>query len=573
MDKEEDINKPFDKKEKEWLINLIKKDLVRKETPKEKVKTVRPKSKIQFLFREFYSRLRNGDSADCLDKFYEEELRDYQQKSLFANVIVTFAKRLKLNKISYPYDEDDYQKLFFAIAEKKMEEPIDTMGILLDMINKEYPSLISEELEPNEEKDQNDWELFANSEVENLRENIEQNREQYKEEYARIEKTKKTKIELLAERLNNIILLGKDNWELILYSILSTYSPKIKINSIPTRNNLHLLLVGDISTAKSKLYRMLNRISPKSDIYNDVTKPSLEGIATNGGIEQGIIDYCNNGMLILPEFNNIYEFSLLRDILDSDKIKIAKRGNIKEVELNINLFCASNPINDFFQNEIKLRKQIGFSEGILSRFDILIPLMNSIEKNELIISKMDIFSSGNNGVDLEGIGEVLNTLAIGMERIKSICLSENQKLRLKETFLAHNSELEERPLLIPRDLELLARLVNVIVCSNFYEREVKNGVLYANDKDIEKAIAFFEHLIVIRKQLYTSIERHIFTIEDRILMEIVKANEGIKANDLVELVTNQNLCGRATVYRKIKQLVRDGKIVQKGLRNMELSMR
>jgi DNA replicative helicase MCM subunit Mcm2 (Cdc46/Mcm family) len=314
------------------------------------------------------------------------------------------------------------------------------------------------------------------------------------------------------------------------------------------------MLVGDISTAKSKTMRILERISPKADWFTKITEATLEGVSTRGGIEDGIIDKANNGSLLFMDLTEQH-ISTIREIMDNDRLKIGKGGNEKEIDLDITIQVAENPKSDFFINETLLREQISFTDGLLSRFDVLIPLTTTKEKNEMLLDKINLFGDTENNINLESIAQILKTKAVGMREVKEVVLTNEQKDMIKKIFLKHNIDLKNRPLLVLRDYETLARLVNVVVVSNFFNRKLTEGVIQAEDKDIEKAIMLWETLIDLRKTLFTKDNRiTIITIEDKILMEIARYGGKIDCVELEKAVVNNGVCSRATFYRKIERL-------------------
>jgi len=303
----------------------------------------------------------------------------------------------------------------------------------------------------------------------------------------------------IAAGLNRIVVLDEDVWQLILYSLLSPYCPRVRINSMPARANLHTLLVGDIASGKSRICKIVETISPKASRIARVTEASLEGIAMKGYIEPGVIDLCNNGILIFPEFHTLYEkFKILREAMDCSRLTIIKGGETKQVNVNITFFAGCNPRQDFFQMGRKLRGQVPFKEGILSRFDILIPLVTTCEKNKRLLDNINIFGNCAEWVDLMKIGNTLSGISKEISKVKEVTLCSEQRRRVKLVFLTHNQDIGKRPLLLLRDLETISRLINVIaVSARFYERDPYNSVVQATDEDVEKAIDLWESLIDI----------------------------------------------------------------------------
>lgn len=377
-------------------------------------------------------------------------------------------------------------------------------------------------------------------------------------------------IEEMASKLNRVVILDKETWQLIVYSTLSPYSPRIQINGIPVRPNLHTLLVGDVATAKSRICKIVEAISPRSSRVTKVTEAGLEGIGRKGYIETGLIDMCNDGLLIVPEFTKIYQkYKILREMMDCETVTIIKGGETKKVNVNTTFFVGSNPTEDFFRRGGRLRNQIPFREGVFTRFDIVIPLVNTCERNKLLLGKINIFGLCEAEVSLMRIRSILNTIAERMSQVEEVTLSVDQKNMVKEVFLKHNRELPNRPLLLMRDLEILSRLINVITASKF-QKDSFSPIVPATDEDVEEGIEFWEKIVDLRKTLYIGTKREILSVKEKILQEIIKLGR-VRTIELERLIVDiKNLCSRSTFYRKVKNLRMEGKIEQDGLRNGEV---
>jgi len=373
-------------------------------------------------------------------------------------------------------------------------------------------------------------------------------------------------LEEISEGLDKVVVLGKDTWSLMLYSAVSPFSPRIKINGVPTRGNLHTLLVGDVATAKSRVCNIIQMIAPKSDRITKVTEASLEGVAGKGYIEKGLIDASNNGVLIIPEFTTMFQrFKILREVMDADRITIMKAGETKEMDVNITFFAGCNPVKDFFQEGGRLRSQIPFKEGVLSRFDCLIPLLSTCRKNEILLDRINIFGDCEAEVDLLRIRNLLDGMSRKMLRVKEVVLGREQRQRIREVFLRHNKDLDNRPLLLLRDLETISRLVNVIATARGNNGDSANRA--ASDEDVDRGIELWETLIDLRKSLYTRIDREILSVKEKILQEIIKLGRARTVELERVIVNSQSLCSKATFYRKLNELKVEGRIGQDGLRD------
>ena len=546
--------------------------------PKKRVKLRQPKTKIEVILKNFYQQLKEGEgNADCLDKFVENNnLMEYKQIGRFSEFLAELLKKMDLTA-THPLTEEDFQEVFFSIAERVGEED-GNLELIRDFINNKHPDLVDDlDGYSTEEEVNNEWENHVDEEMKQIEENLEKNKEEYRDVINRVERVKANDIDKYANELSKVIVhsLGKENWKLLLYSIMSPYASEFVINSIPIRNTLHVMFVGDISSGKSKICSILKIISPKAEYYSDFTKASFEGVSTKEEIEEGIVDKVMDGILIVPEFKKV-QLPFEREFLDNDTIKIGKGGHEKEVKPNTTLVASINPRDDFFQNGVLLRSQIPEDEGMISRFDVFIPLVVTAQENELILDKLNLFGRAKTSIDLEEIKLNLSTLAKGMKSLKGIKITERQKQMLKDAYKFHNKELPNRPLLILRDLECIARLLSVITMTNYLNRQVeytdgdmKNGIVTVDNKDVEEALSLWEHLIVTREQIYRENKRHIYSLKEMILQEIMTTSQSkIGTKELYErIVEKQGLCKKTTFYDRISQLILEGSIKQIGKKN------
>jgi len=129
-----------------------------------------------------------------------------------------------------------------------------------------------------------------------------------------------------------------------------------------------------------------------------------------------------------------------------------------------------------------------------------------------------------------------------------------------------------------RDLETLARLVNIIATVNFSKRIIKNGLLKAKDEDVNKAVQLWENLINLRVEIYGKHgTRNFATVKEEMMTFIAKMqtyykNEGKEEKVPVaelkeEVVDRRQLVGKTTFYEELRTLRESGDIVQEGKRN------
>ena len=600
--------------DRKWLEALLKKDVKKpKEWSEQDVKEMvatRPPSRIQEIVQGIYWSLTELGSnvkfteegapitmpeEDYFDGWYEsEEIEEYSQKYRLLQFLNTIARAVHNSESdSFAGTKQEFDKLLSGFVLKVLESG-DYLHVIAAVINERYPGLAGEfrsapSAEELSEIDAHEY----NRELQKIAESVESNIEEYASELARIKRAQKTSFEKIALDLDKIVIFGPRNWELMLYSIMSPHAPRLLINNLDYRANIHSLLAGDISTAKSKILKILKLISPKMLVVDETTKATFEGVApTRSGdeIEDGILDLAMGGNMIVEEYTNSFaRMPLMRRAMDGEYIEIWKKGSSKGINVNTTLVAACNPRDDFFIEETEgtFRQQIAFKEGILSRFDNLILLTTTQVKNELIIDKIHLMSTRSSltKIDFAAIKENLETLAEGMKSgaIVRVTITPSQERVLKEAFLNQNRRdkqqriLRNRPLVILRDLETLARFVNIVATVNFSKRKIKDGLLKAKDEDINKAVQLWENLINLRVEIYGRSNRNFTTVKDEIMKFIARTqtyykNEGQEEKVPVaevkeEIVERRKLVGKTTFYEELRMLRESGDIVQDGKRN------
>ena len=539
-------------------------------TPKQR----QPDSMIQDILLKMYTTLRDDHSPDCLDCFYEQELRGYLLKSQVFYFLDGYRKRLGFkSRLNEPETKEDWQEFLFEIAERINEEA-DSLGVLEMMISEKYPGLIPLEHQIDGEELRDEQKAFAERQSEEIMGNIEANREQYAKVNSRNETAKGNLIEETAKELNKLVEIGTSQWELLLYSAISNYCPEIPVSGIKKRCTMHAILYGDISTGKTTVLKILETVAPKALYYTSTTRASFEGLVGADGIEDGVMDRVKDGALLIPEYNSC-NIPYLREFLDNDHIRFAKGGKEKEGKPNTVVITGTNPKSDWWLNNMKLRAQIGEAEGDLSRFDVFLPMVVTKESNAKVVGDWKLFSNDKSEIDLDNIGGNLTDLSTDMAHIKGVNITPDQERTLKDTFMRHNKSLSGGPrpvLLVPRDMETLCRILNVVVISNFSNRKVNDGIVSVRKEDVEKAVELFETLISYREEVYSKSTREIYSLDDKILLKIIEAGGGkeVKTVDVEKVVVREDdrgnqitdndgnplgLCSRATYYRVLKKLI------------------
>lgn len=544
-----------------------------------------PDSMIQGLIKETFNTLReNQGNPDVFDKFYENNVKEYNDKWRYADFILEVMDKLHIRQ---KWDREELkqekqcEKALFRIAERVGEEP-GALDSIRELITDKYPELVADMPEgmcPQEYRDK--YERHIERQVRQMSEGIEP-KEKFREYFDDFKALNNNDIDDVAYRLNQKVDLGQDVWKLLIYSTLSASAEKFIMGGRPTRSSLHTLLIGDISTAKSKALSIIEEISPKADQVDDMTKASFIGSydTSEKQIQEGIVDRIQGGNLIIEEYDKIEKHNgLMRVVFDNSSLSVSKGQDTKEFEeVTTSILTGANPKNDFFTTQQEaLRGQIPFKEGELSRFDVLIPLTNTSEQMEKYTQEMELFGS-KESASMSEAKKMMRALSTKISEVDKVEISNEQSQRIKDGFnqLQVDIDTEHRPtLIIMRDLETLVRLANIVGC--VYKEPDENGVIQIDEEVIDKALSQFETLIDLRKRLYTKKNREKLadTPKDKIYNKILEM-AGMSETSYVEQANLKDKCvqgekgngewivkSKPTFYEKIKELKREERVAEK----------
>lgn len=382
--------------DRQWLEAILNRDVKKPtawtETDVREMVASKAQSRIQGIVQSIYwdllkiqqvmkfaegGEIIDQPDEDYFDGWYEtNDLQDYNQKYKLMQMLNTIARALHVTEPD-GYAKEDFDDILKGFVNRILEES-EYLEVAANVINEKYPGLASpfKSAPSVEELNEREAQEYA-IELGKVEKSIESNIDQHASVLQKISRAKRTDFEKIALDLDRIVIFGPRNWELILYNLMSPHAPRLLINNLDYRANIHGLLAGDISTAKSKILKISKLIAPKMLVVDSTTVATLEGHAptrAGGEIDEGVLDYAKNGVIIVEEYTNaMAKIPLMRRVMDGEHIEIWKKGSSKGIDPNSTMLAACNPEADFFREEVEgnFRQQIAFKEGILSRYWIV----------------------------------------------------------------------------------------------------------------------------------------------------------------------------------------------------------
>jgi replicative DNA helicase Mcm len=157
------------------------------------------------------------------------------------------------------------------------------------------------------------------------------------------------------------------------------------------RSDMHILLIGDPGSAKTRLLQAITSIVPKG-IYvsgKSTTSAGLTAAAerdefSEGGwtLKAGALVLGSGGEVSIDEFDKVSDDdkSALLEAMESQTISIAKAGIVARFNAKASILAAANPKFGRFETNVLPAEQFDIPPTLLSRFDLIFPIKDLIDE-------------------------------------------------------------------------------------------------------------------------------------------------------------------------------------------------
>ncbi len=165
------------------------------------------------------------------------------------------------------------------------------------------------------------------------------------------------------------------------------------MGGMPIRDDIHILLIGDPGAAKSRFLQSVGMIAPKS-IYVSGKSTSGAGLTVaaekdelgEGGwtLKAGALVLASGGTAQIDEFDKIEEEdrSSLHECMESQTISVAKAGIVAKFKTKAAILAAANPKYGRFDQNKNLGDQFDVPPTLLSRFDLIFPIVDVLDEEK-----------------------------------------------------------------------------------------------------------------------------------------------------------------------------------------------
>ena len=176
------------------------------------------------------------------------------------------------------------------------------------------------------------------------------------------------------------------------------------------RGDIHVLLLGDPSVAKSQFLKFAEKVSPiavytsgKGSSAAGLTASVIRDIATGEfHLEGGALVLADGGIVCIDEFDKMrpQDRVAIHEAMEQQTISIAKAGITTILNSRAGVLAAANPVFGRYDDMKSPEENIDFQSTILSRFDMIFVILDKRDaEKDFTLTKFVISMHQNAGTN------------------------------------------------------------------------------------------------------------------------------------------------------------------------------
>lgn len=158
------------------------------------------------------------------------------------------------------------------------------------------------------------------------------------------------------------------------------------------RGDINVLLLGDPGTAKSQVLKYVEKTAHRA-VFATGQGASAVGLTASvrrdpltseWTLEGGALVLADRGTCLIDEFDkmNDQDRTSIHEAMEQQTISISKAGIVTTLQARCAVVAAANPVDGRYNSSAPFSHNVALTEPILSRFDILCVIRDTVEPSE-----------------------------------------------------------------------------------------------------------------------------------------------------------------------------------------------
>ncbi|CAD5220408.1 unnamed protein product [Bursaphelenchus okinawaensis] len=187
-------------------------------------------------------------------------------------------------------------------------------------------------------------------------------------------------------------IYGHDDIKKAIALALFRGEPKNPQGKHTIRGDINVLLCGDPGTAKSQFLRYVSHLAPRSVMTTGQGASSVgltayvqrHPVTREWTLEAGAMVLADQGVCLIDEFDKMqdHDRTSIHEAMEQQSISVSKAGIVTSLRARCTVIAAANPIGGRYDSSRTFADNVGLTEPILSRFDILCVVRDTVDSTE-----------------------------------------------------------------------------------------------------------------------------------------------------------------------------------------------